>query len=425
MGNLTAVQFFVGIGRSKKNMAELLAPAGDLEKLIFAAHYGADAVYFGLDQFSLRSFAKNFTLEQIQQGLDTLHQQGKRAYCTLNIYPFDHEYDELLEYAQQLEKMSVDAFIDADLGVLSKLKKAGIQTPIHISTQANTLSSDTAIVYHELGASRVNLARELSFDQIAQIQDRVAKTGLDLEVFVHGSVCFSYSGRCAISDYLTGRRANRGECTHPCRWPYHLVEEKRPGEYIPVMEDGRGLYLFNSKDLALFSYISRLSELGISSFKIEGRMKSIHYIASVVSCYRLLMDGNQLSEEEVWLRLNRVQNRGYSQGFMKGSIQPDDYKFDKSNQTSDSLFLANVTERVIPGHSELQVRNKIIGGEDVEVLRPDGSLCHFVLPKTFKNAKDERVEVATYSTIILPFELPPFSIIRKITSGPNTAIDAT
>ena len=394
-------------------MAELLAPAGNLEKLIFAANFGADSVYFGLNQFSLRSFAGNFSLAEARQGLDYLHQRSKRGFCTLNIYPFDGEYPALLEQAQALEKAGVDGLIVADIGVLAMLRDAGIEVPIHISTQANTVSARTVEVYRELGATRVNLARELSFEQIAGIQQAANETGMELEVFIHGSVCLSYSGRCAISDYLTGRRANRGECTHPCRWKYALVEEKRPNQYLPVGEDERGLYIFNARDLALFPYVRRLQELKIASFKIEGRMKTIHYISSVVSLYRRIMDGDTISEDEALSLLQKVPNRGHSLGFMKGGIEPADYDVTKEDARTNVLFQGFVREEKIPGKSVIEVRGKICAGEKSELLMRDGRTREIELPPSFENEEGETLTVATHARIILPFELPPFTIVRK------------
>ncbi|HPS30938.1 MAG TPA: peptidase U32 family protein, partial [bacterium] len=217
-------------------MAELLAPAGNPEKLIWADIYGADAVYFGVTEFSLRSFAGNFTIDDAAAGLAYLHKKGKKGYVTLNIYPYSGEYSALIKTAFELQECRADAFIVSDLGVIHELKKAGIKTPIHISTQANTVSYQTVNAYHDLGAKRVNLARELSFDRIVEISKNRVK-GAEIEVFIHGAVCFSFSGRCAISDWLTGRKANRGECTHPCRWNYSVMEEKRPGVYMNVGED--------------------------------------------------------------------------------------------------------------------------------------------------------------------------------------------
>ncbi len=396
-------------------MTELLAPAGNLEKLRFAANFGADAVYFGLDQFSLRNFAGNFSLDDAEAGLDYLHTRGKRGYCALNIYPFSDEYPLLLDRAKKLEDMGADGLIVSDIGVISMFKKHGVKTPLHVSTQANTVSPQTVEVLKEIGAKRVNLARELSFEQIAQLQASIQGKEIETEVFVHGSVCFSISGRCAISDYLTGRRANRGECTHPCRWQYHLVEEKRPGIYMPVVEDDRGLYFFNSKDLALFPYVRDLMQIGVDSLKIEGRMKSIHYLASVLSLYRKIMDGTPVSEEEGMRLLGRVKNRGYSHGFMKGSIEPDDYKIEKSSPTSDSLFLGYITDQVIPGKSVMDIRNKTFAGDLVEVLRADGTMTEITLPGILVDVEAEEMIHASHGKfLVLPFELPPYSIIRRM-----------
>jgi len=418
---------------------EITAPAGTYEKLIWAVRYGADAVYFGLDFGSLRAYAGNFTLEQAAKGLDYLHKNGKKGYIALNIYPFSDEYDKLLDIAGQLADMNADALIVSDIGLIFELKKAGIKIPIHISTQANTTSSQTVLAYRQLGAARVNLARELSFEQVEQICKDTLHSGVELEVFIHGAVCFSYSGRCAISDYLTGRKANRGECTHPCRWGYSLVEEKRPDEYFPVFEDNRGQYMFNSKDLALFEYVEPLAKAGVSSFKIEGRMKSVHYIASVVSLYRQLIDGQprlagqesgeagkKITPEDCLKLLGRVKNRGYSTGFMKGSITPDDYSYEKSRSKSglpkgevspkallplaEVIFVGDITEEGV-----CQVRNKIFAGEKLEVLTPKGEISQIEMPNPLKTDDGRQAEfINNPQKILLEQKLPPYSILRRI-----------
>jgi putative protease len=394
-------------------MPELLAPAGNLEKLKWAVAYGADSVYFGLEFGSLRNFAGNFSLEEAKEGLLYLHRFGKRGYAALNIYPFSDEYSRLLEEAFALEEMGVDGVIVSDIGLLTALKEKGFKTPIHISTQANTLSWQTALAYKNLGAARVNLARELSFEQISAIQKHV-KGQIETEVFIHGAVCFSYSGRCAVSDYMTGFRANRGECKHPCRYQYFLVEEKRPGKYIPVFEDNRGLYLFNTKDLALFEYVPRLAELGISSFKIEGRMKSIHYIAAIVSFYRQLLDGKSLTKEQALEWLNRVPNRGYTAGFLKGTFLPEDYAWDKSVSEGTSRFVANV-ETSGPDRCTIRVRNTIYSAETLEVLMPDGSLLSIQTPHPLKCTDGSlRETVQSGQCVELPCSLPEYSILRRI-----------
>ncbi len=397
---------------------ELVAPAGTLEKLIWAARYGADAVYFGTEFGSLRAYAGNFSLDDAQKGIDFLHKNGKKALVTLNIYPFSDEYDKLINTAGKLSEMQVDGLIVADIGLVFELEKAGIKTPIHISTQANTVSSQSVLAYHQLGAARVNLARELSFEQIKQIREDTRTSGMQLEVFVHGAVCFSYSGRCAISDYLTGRKANRGECTHPCRWGYSLVEESRPGKYFPVFEDERGQYIFNDKDLALFEYIEPLRNIGINAFKIEGRMKSVHYIASVVGLYRQLLDDKKISTEDCFKLLSRVKNRGYSVGFMKGSITPEDYSREKSDTSSEAVFVGDI---VGVGDEETQsgcvchTRNKIFAGEKLEVMTPSCEISEITMPTPLKTVNGEQLEFANNpQKIMLEQKLPAHSILRRI-----------
>lgn len=395
---------------------ELLAPAGNLEKLKWAVIYGADAVYFGTQFGSLRSFAGNFSLDDAETGLRLLHNHGKKGYVTLNIYPFSDEYDKIIATANALDEMGADAFIISDMGVLNELRKLDLKAQFHISTQANTTSYQTVMAYKNLGANRINLARELSIDQIQQIQAQIGGK-IETEVFIHGAVCFSYSGRCAISDYLAGYRANRGECKHACRWKYALVEETRPGEYMPVFEDERGLYLFNSKELALFEYIPLLKAAGVNSIKIEGRMKSIHYIATVVSFYRQILDGKKMTWEEGLKILSRVPNRGYSTGFMKGSVDSSDYQRDRSTSQSESIFVGNVTDNTINGKCVLEIRNKIYAGENLEALFPDGSLSTITLPSPLKATDGQQLEFANNSQfILLDQNLAPYTILRRVGS---------
>jgi putative protease len=395
------------------NKAELLAPAGTPEKLRWACAYGADAVYFGLEFGSLRSYAGNFTLEEAREGLRYLHERGKKGYVTLNIYPFSDEYERLLETAQRLDDMEADAVIVADLGLLFKLKGKFRNAALHISTQANTTSWQTAIAYGQLGASRVNLARELSLEQIQDIQKHTAGE-VETEVFIHGAVCFGYSGRCAISDYLTGARANRGECKHPCRWKYFLVEEERPGKYMPVFEDERGLYLFNSKELALWEYVPALMEAGVTSFKIEGRMKSIHYLAATVSFYRQVLDGKVFSAEEAMELLGRVPNRGYSAGFMKGGIVPEDYSVGQSLSQAESVFVGNICASG-PEGAVIEVRNTIHAGDVLETLRPDGTRGTVKLPVPLETTEGESVDFANNSRFVkVESALPEYTILRRV-----------
>jgi len=393
---------------------ELLAPAGNLEKLKWAVVYGADAVYFGTQFGSLRSFAGNFSFKDAAEGLDFLHTRGKKGYATLNIYPFSDEYDKIIHTARTLDDMGVDAFIISDLGVMMELKKFDLNAALHISTQANTTSYQTVRAYHSLGAKRVNLARELSLAQVQQIQGKISGQ-VETEVFINGAVCFSYSGRCAISDYLTGFRANRGQCKHPCRWKYALVEETRPGQYMPVFEDERGLYLFNSSELALFEFVPALKEAGVDAVKIEGRMKSIHYIATVVSFYRQVLDGKQFTWEQGIERLKRVPNRGYSTGFMKGTIDNGDYQRDRSTSQSDSVFVGNITENKVEGKCILEVRNKILAGEELEVLSPDGSIFTITMPTPLTTTDERQLDFVNHSQfVLLAHDLKPYTILRRV-----------
>lgn len=406
-------------------MPELLAPAGDLEKLEWAMAYGADAVYFGMKEFSLRSYAGNFSIDDAKKGIELLHSKDKKAYVTLNIYPYSEEYDDLVDLAKELEKINVNAFIVSDLGLIAELLKAGLKTPLHISTQANTISYQTALFYKGLGVKRVNLARELSLERIRSIQKKL-NGKIETEVFVHGAVCFSYSGRCAISDYMTGRKANRGECTHPCRWNYYLMEETREGEFYPVFEDKRGIYLFNSKDLALFSFVPDLIKAGVESFKIEGRMKTIHYIASVVSLYRRVMDGEKISLEEGFSLLSRVSNRGYSSGFMKGNITVDDYSQSENKNSSNSVFVANQIKReklsmkqenpeIFNKGTLFRVRNKIQAGDTLEALSPGGNIRDIKIPNEILKTDGSLSDIVqNEDEIVLPYELADYSILRKV-----------
>ncbi|MFC1494668.1 U32 family peptidase [Thermodesulfobacteriota bacterium] len=393
---------------------ELLAPAGNLEKLKWAVTYGADAVYFGTEFGSLRSFAGNFNMDDVSEGIDYLHKRGKKGYVTLNIYPFSDEFTKITDTAKLLDETGVDAFIVADIGVLRELKKLGLRAKLFISTQANTTSYQASLAYSELGASRVILARELSIEKIKEITEKT-KGIIETEVFIHGAVCFSYSGRCAISDYLTGYRANRGECKHPCRWKYSLVEEQRPGVYIPVFEDGRGLYLFNSSDTALFEYLPELIKAGVESVKIEGRMKSVHYLATVVSFYRQLLDGKSFSREQSLDLLGRASNRGLSTGFIKGYIDENDYKREKSGSYSESVFVGTIIEGKVNNQTVIEVRNKFYAGEMLEILNTDGSLTTLKMSSPLLTKEGEKVDYANHSQFVLiDRDLPPYTILRRV-----------
>ncbi len=393
---------------------ELLAPAGTLTKLKWAAQYGADAVYFGTQFGSLRSYAGNFTMEDAAVGLEYLHARGKKGYVTLNIYPWSDEFAQLTAIARQLDELGVDAMIIADLGVLTTLRGMNLKADLHISTQANTTNHQSVLAYGELGARRVNLARELSLQQTQTIQEAIGGR-VETEVFVHGAVCFSYSGRCAISDYLTGHGGNRGECKQPCRWKYTLVEEKRPGQFMDYFEDKRGSYFFNSRELALFEYIPALQAAQVAAVKLEGRMKSIHYIATVVSFYRQVIDGKVFTWDEGLRLLNRVPNRGYSTGFIKGSIGPDDYAVDAVSSTGESILVGNVLEEKVGGRSVVEVRNTISAGQDLELLTPDGNTSLMTMPQPLVTRDGHQFDKVNNSQfVVLEQPLAPYSILRRI-----------
>ncbi len=393
---------------------ELLAPAGTLEKLKWAVQYGADAVYFGTEFGSLRSYAGNFTIDDAAVGLEYLHARGKKGYVTLNIYPWSDEFDQISKIAGQLDEAGVDAFIVADLGVLTTLRRMNLKASLHISTQANTTNHQAVLAYGELGASRVNLARELSLEKIQAMQKAVG-SAVETEVFVHGAVCFSYSGRCAISDYMTGHSGNRGECKQPCRWKYTLVEEKRPGQYMDYFEDERGSYFFNSKELALFEYVPALQAAGVASVKLEGRMKSIHYIASVVSFYRQIIDGKRIDWDEGMRVLGRVPSRGYSTGFMKGEVEAGDYAVEKGSSSGEAVFVGNVMEKEVDGRSVIEVRNTITAGQTLELLTTEGKLSSVTMPQPLVTREGEEVEFANNSQfLVLEEKLAAYSILRRM-----------
>lgn len=396
-------------------MTKLLAPAGTLEKLYWVSAYGADEVYFGMKNFSLRSFAGNFTFEEAEEGLNHLHKLGKQGFVTLNIYPRSNEYEDLKKTALRLEEIGADAFIVADIGLISTLIETCPKVPIHVSTQANTVSSQTSLFYSKMGATRVNLARELSFDEIKQIAEDT-KGKIETEVFIHGSVCFSYSGRCAISDYLAKRGANKGQCAQSCRWKYYLSEETRPNEYMPVFEDERGLYLFNSRDLALYRYVKKLQEAGVTSLKIEGRMKNIHYLASVVSIYRQLLDGKEIPDEKCLELLSRVSNRRYSEGFMRnGQVNENDYSTDLAKYISDAEFIAHGTGNIKDDLREFKVKGNMYAGETLEMLTPNGDITSLTLPSPILCGDGKYREVVHSSdTAMLDKNLHEFAMLRRL-----------
>ena len=352
---------------------ELLSPAGDLERLSAALRFGADAVYVGGPKLQLRSGSVGFTPEALQTAAQAVHRQGKKLYVAMNAFADNREADEAGPYARELRDLGADAVIAADLGVIAAVRRAAPELDVHVSTQANCLNYSAARVYCDLGVKRVVLGREMTLDQIRELRERVPDS-LELEAFVHGAMCMSYSGRCMISAYLTGRSANRGACTQSCRWKYHLMEETRPGEYFPVFEDERGTTLLSSFDLNCLSFLDQLMDAGVCSFKIEGRMKSPFYVATVTNAYRkridalLRGDADEATLQLLERELCAASHRPYATGFYFGEMKrhaPDDGAY-----LQDTVFVGAV-RGAGDGRVQLELRNRIREGDWIEILSPD------------------------------------------------------
>ncbi|MDT8901050.1 peptidase U32 family protein [Anaeroselena agilis] len=399
---------------------ELLAPAGNLEKLRVALAYGADAVYFGGKSFGLRAFSDNFGDEELAAAVAVAHEAGKKAYVTVNIFPHNEDLPALPVYIALLRDIGADAVIVSDPGVYRIVRQVAPELPIHISTQANTTNWSAALFWQELGARRIVLAREVSLADVRLIRER---TAIELEAFVHGAMCISYSGRCLLSNYFTGRDANRGECAQACRWRYHVVEETRPGQYFPVTEDERGTYLFNSRDLCLLPHIPAMIDSGLSSFKIEGRMKSVHYVATVVKVYREALDAyaadpRRYDVREEWLaELAAISHRPYTTGFAFGKTGPGDqlYGGGTYKQSHDFVGLVRGYDPV-RGLAAVEQRNNMKVGEEIEVLLPQGKSFRQHIDAMF-DAEGNPIEVAPHpqQLVYIPAERPvvEFAMLRR------------
>ena len=353
---------------------ELLAPAGSLEKLKTAIHYGADAVYLAGQRYGLRAKAGNFTSEEMATAVTFAHGRGVRVFVTVNIMAHNRDLVDLPEYIDFLQQIGVDALIISDPGIFRLVRHQAPQLTIHISTQANITNYQAAQFWQEMGASRVNLARELSGQEIAEVCQRLKAK---VEVFVHGALCISYSGRCMLSHYLTGRDANQGACAHPCRYKYRLEEEKRPGEYFPVEEDGRGVYIFNSKDLCLLARLSELVAMGVDSIKIEGRMKGIYYAGGIVRIYRAALDfikeqdAVEITMPEVFREeIGKLGSRGYSENFFSGPAGLETMLYSGPKVTQEYVPVALVQSSGTSDVVEIQVRNVIRPGDQLEYMGP-------------------------------------------------------
>ncbi len=351
---------------------ELLAPSGDFEKMKTAIHYGADAVYLGDSRFSLRGKAGNFGVSGLRHAVSYAHGRGVKAYVTVNIIPHNRDLEALDEHIGVLKEIGPDAVILSDPGLFVALREKAPEIDIHVSTQANITNVRAAKFWEDLGAKRLVLSRELSIRELGEIRQG---TRLELEVFVHGSICISYSGRCYISSFLASRGANSGECTNSCRWNYTLMEEKRPGEYFPVFEDDRGTYMMSSKDLCLIDYLPLLRDAGIDSFKIEGRMKGINYVAGVVKVYREAIDEmdsgrSRYPDQPRWHReLSMFSSRGYTTGMLFGKQPDSDYNFDEESYRM-SRELAGIIHEVKDGIARVGLRNTLEACDEIEFLSP-------------------------------------------------------
>ena len=357
----------------KSNQVELLAPAGNFEKLEIAIHYGADAVYLGGKDFSLRNFSGNFRLEEIKQAVVYAHDHGVKVYVTVNIYARNDEQPHIARYLEKLGALGPNGVIVADPGVFLAARELMPHIPLHLSTQANSTNYKTVEFWERLGIRRINMARELTLAEIKTIGER---TRIEIEAFVHGAMCIAYSGRCLLSGFMANRHSNRGMCAHPCRWKYALMEETRAGQYMPIAEDDRGTYIFNSKDLCMIEHIPAMIDAGVSALKIEGRMKGINYLASVVKVYREAIDryfqdpmGYAVRPE--WLaELARIDRRGYCSGFYFDDPQQTVPDFDFNMGPETHLFIGKVLAAQDDGHTLMEVRNQCRVGDPVEILSP-------------------------------------------------------
>lgn len=404
------------------NKIELLAPAGDLEKLKIAVEYGADAVYFGGEMFSLRAGAGNLTIPEIEEGVEYAHSKGAKCHMAMNIFAHNEDIEPLRRYLESIRHIPIDAFIVSDPGVITVLKDVIPDAELHISTQANMTNYVTANFWYNMGVKRLVLARELTLGEIREIRQRIPED-MDLESFVHGAMCISYSGRCLLSNYMIDRDANRGMCAHPCRWKYKLVEEKRPGEYYPVEEDNRGTYIMNSKDLCMLEHLPDLIDAGVSSFKIEGRMKSVFYVATVVSAYRKAIDSYMADPENYsfdygWYNeMLKASHREFTTGFYYDKPTNEDQNYQTSAYTREYSFTGKVlsydTDSSI---AVVEQRNKMNLGDTIEVFGPD--IDYFEQKLTVLLDEDDNpIESAPHPQQILHIKMnkpvKPNYILRK------------
>ena len=406
---------------------EILSPAGDMEKLKASILYGADAVYLAGEMFGMRTASQNFSEEEMYEAVKYSHENGVRVFVTCNTMMRNHDVKKLPAYLEMLGDAGVDGIIVADLGALRAVQKYAPHAEVHISTQASVLNYEAANAWYELGASRICLAREASMAEICEIMEKKHQD-LAIETFVHGAMCMAYSGRCMISDYLASRSSNRGNCAQPCRWTYHLVEEKRPGEYFPIVEDEHGTHIFNSKDMNMVSYVPELIKAGIDSFKIEGRVKSSYYTAAITNAYRMAVD-SYLESPETWQRdgfwleeVNKVSHRHYCTGFYFGEERI------QNNETSEYMrtwdVVASVVECDDDGNAVIEQKNKFVVNREYELMQPKAEPQKVIFEKMTTEDGTE-IEAAGQAKIRvrvkLPSKAPAGAFIRQEGSRFNNA----
>ncbi len=410
----------------KRGKPEILAPASSLEVLKTAVEYGADAVYIGGEMYGLRAKAKNFSAEDMRAGIAYAHEKGKKVYVTANITAHNRDLEGVRQYFQELKEIRPDALIISDPGVFSIAKEVCPELDIHISTQSNNVNYLTFRFWQQQGATRVVTARELSLQEIAEIRSQIPDD-LEIETFVHGAMCISYSGRCLLSNYFTGRDANLGACTHPCRWKYYIMEEKRPGEFLPVEENERGTYIFNSKDLCMIEHIPELVEAGIDSFKIEGRMKTALYVAVVSRTYRKAVDDYFEDPEKYrknipWYKdeIAKCTYRQFTTGFFFGPTSHDSQIYDSNTYIKGYVYLGMIHAREADGTGWFVQKNKFSVGDSVEIMKPSGENCETKVLALYDEEgnsipdcphPEQKIRLRTEC------EIEPFDIIRSQAAG--------
>lgn len=399
---------------------ELLAPAGNYEKLEIAVHYGADAVYLAGKDFSLRNFSGNFTEKELERAVAFAHERRVKVYVACNIYARDLDHPALDDFLVFLKQLQPDGLIVSDPGIIMSAREQVPEIPLHLSTQANTTNSRAAAFWKSQGVTRINTARELSLDEIKTIS---AGVSMEIETFVHGAMCISYSGRCLLSSFMENRDANRGMCCHPCRFSYAVMEAKRPGQYYPLAEDNRGSYIFNSRDLCMLEHLPAMLQAGVTSLKIEGRMKGINYLASVVKVYRAaidacLADPDEYTVEPFWMdELEKIGNRGYGTGFYLGDVDNTRPNY-AGNRPNGQRFVAKVLEKVDAARVRVEVRNKLFKGDPVEMVVPQGPnpLDRIQAIHDANGNSADLAQPGSLVTLTLGQACRPNDLIRKVSS---------